>query len=121
MARHPAVYILASRQNGTLYVGVTAHLVNRIWQHRNGTIEGFSRRYRIDRLVYYECYSDMPTAIRREKQIKKWRRRWKLALIERENPYWDDLWECFVLISGFPLPGMTAVHPAGCGFPLSRE
>ena len=87
----PAVYILASRKNGTLYVGVTANLKRRVWEHRQGTIKGFSAKYGVKRLVYYEIHPTMASAIKREKQIKAWRRSWKVALIEKENPEWNDL------------------------------
>jgi putative endonuclease len=92
MSKQPAVYILASARNGSLYVGVTAFLLPRISLHREGTVPGFTERYGIHRLVHYEWLPDLPTAIRREKQIKGWKRAWKIALIERGNPYWRDLW-----------------------------
>ena len=88
----PAVYILASQRNGTLYIGVTSHLVQRIWQHKNDLIEGFTEKYGVYGLVYFELLDDMPSAITREKQLKKWNRAWKLALIEKQNPTWQDLW-----------------------------
>ena len=88
----PAVYILASSRNGTLYVGVTGALVVRISLHRDGTVPGFTQQYGIHRLVFYEWHEDMESAIRREKRIKEWHRAWKLALVERTNPYWRDLW-----------------------------
>ena len=93
MTKQPAVYILASKQNGTLYVGVTSNLQQRAWQHKNDLVEGFTKQYRIHLLVYYEVHADMVSAITREKQIKKWNRAWKLKLIEKENPHWKDLWE----------------------------
>ncbi len=93
MDRQPAVYILASACNGTLYVGVTSDLPTRIWQHRNDLIMGFTRKYRIHTLVYYEIHESMLAAIAREKQLKKWERFWKLRLIEAGNPQWLDLWE----------------------------
>jgi putative endonuclease len=83
MVRQPAVYILANRRNGTLYIGVTSDLLKRAWQHRNDITEGFTKRYGIHRLVHYELYEDMVSAITREKQMKKWNRSWKLELIER--------------------------------------
>lgn len=92
MDRQPAVYILASRRNGTLYVGVTGNLRKRIWEHKQDLVEGFTKRYQVHDLVLYELYDDMSTAITREKQIKKWNRAWKLRLIERSNPEWKDLW-----------------------------
>jgi putative endonuclease len=90
--KQPAVYMLASRRNGTLYTGVTSDLVKRIWEHRNDIVEGFTKRYGVHSLVYFELHDDMPEAIRREKQIKKWNRAWKIELIERTNPQWQDLW-----------------------------
>ena len=90
--KQPAVYLLSSRPNGTLYVGVTSNLVQRVWQHREGLIEGFSRRYNVKILVWYEQHETMHSAIAREKAIKKWNRDWKLRLIEESNPQWRDLW-----------------------------
>jgi putative endonuclease len=89
----PAVFILASRRNGTLYIGVTSNLQARIWQHKNGTHEGFTKKYNVHMLVYHELHGDMPAAITREKQLKKWNRAWKLRLIEEGNPEWRDLWD----------------------------
>jgi putative endonuclease len=91
--RQPAVYVLASKRNGTLYIGVTSDLRKRVWEHRSDVVDGFTKRYGIHRLVYYELYADMESAIRREKQMKKWNRAWKLELIEQHNPIWQDLWE----------------------------
>ena len=88
----PAVYILASQRNGTLYIGVTSNLVQRIWQHKNDLAEGFTEKYSVHGLVYFELLDDMLSAITREKQLKKWNRAWKLALIEKQNPTWQDLW-----------------------------
>jgi len=93
MSKQPAVYILASKRNGTLYVGVTSNLQKRAWEHKNDLIEGFTKKYAVHRLVYYELHEDMVSTIRREKQMKKWNRGWKLELIERENPDWRELWE----------------------------
>jgi putative endonuclease len=84
---------LASKQNGTLYIGVTNDLVERVWQHKNDMTEGFSKKYAIHKLVYYELHRDMVAAITREKQLKKWYRAWKLELIEKQNPQWKDLWD----------------------------
>jgi putative endonuclease len=86
MERQPAVYILASNQNGTLYVGVASDLAKRVWEHKNDLVEGFTKKYRVHRLVYYEIHADMLSAITREKQLKKWNRVWKLELIEEKNP-----------------------------------
>ena len=91
--RQPCVYILASRRNGTLYIGVTSRLIQRTWEHQHGMVEGFTKRYQVHRLVYYEPHVDMTTAIVREKQLKKWNRAWKIRLIEEKNPYWKDLWD----------------------------
>ena len=84
------VYLLASRRNGTLYVGVTSDLVKRVWQHKNDLVEGFTKRYGVHTLVWYEVHESMESAIRRERAIKEWKRAWKLALIEKENPTWRD-------------------------------
>ena len=91
MERQPCVYILASRPHGTLYIGVTSNLLARLIQHRDGTFEGFTSRYDVTRLVWYETADTMAAAIRREKQLKKWNRDWKLRLIEETNPQWLDL------------------------------
>ena len=89
----PCVYILASQRNGTLYVGVTGDVAKRVWEHRSGAVPGFTRQYAVHMLVYVEFHEAMPDAILREKQIKKWRRAWKLALIEEGNPDWRDLYQ----------------------------
>ena len=93
MTKQPAVYILASGERGTLYVGVTGNLKLRIWEHREGQVDGFTKKYGVKRLVWYEWFPDFPSAIQREKQIKKWSRAWKLELIENHNPEWHDLWD----------------------------
>jgi len=87
------VYILASDRNGTLYIGVTGSLAHRIWQHRNGTADGFTKRYGVTKLVHAEEFGDIHLAIAREKALKKWRRIWKLDLIEQANPEWCDLFD----------------------------
>lgn len=92
MVRQPAVYLLASGRNGTLYLGVTSNLVQRVWQHRTSAVDGFSARYDVHLLVWFEVHDTMASAIAREKRIKKWRRAWKADLIESANPYWRDLW-----------------------------
>src|SRR6185437_15672816 len=89
----PCVYILASGRNGTLYIGVTSHIERRAWEHRSDFVEGFTKRYGVHRLVYVEFHATMPLAIQREKQLKNWRRAWKLRLIEQANPQWRDLYE----------------------------
>jgi len=91
MQKLPCVYILASRRNGTLYVGVTSDLSNRVWEHKNDLVEGFTKRYGVHMLVWYEVHETMESAIQREKNIKKWNRKWKLPLIEQLNPLWHDL------------------------------
>jgi putative endonuclease len=90
--KRPCVYVLASKRNGTLYIGVTADLVKRAWEHREQLVEGFTRKYGVHNLVYYEMHEDMIGAITREKQIKRRRRAWKLRMIESMNPEWQDLW-----------------------------
>ena len=96
MDRHPAVYILASKRNGTLYIGVTSDLVKRIWEHKNNVVEGFTKRYGIHTLVWYELHESMQSAIEREKKLKEWKRAWKMELIEASNPNWHDLYETIV-------------------------
>ncbi|MFX4087843.1 GIY-YIG nuclease family protein [Sphingobium yanoikuyae] len=97
----PTVYMLASRRNGTLFIGVTSDLIKRLYEHRNGLIEGFTKDYGVRRLVCFEPHESMDSAILREKRIKKWNRQWKIELIEAGNPDWDDL----ALGFGFaPLP-----------------
>ncbi len=92
MERQPSVYILSSKRNGTLYTGVTSNLIKRIWQHKNHAIEGFTKKYSIHFLVWYELHETMESAIQKEKNIKDWKRAWKLKLIEERNPVWDDLY-----------------------------
>ena len=105
MIGSPALYILCSAPNGTLYIGVTSELAKRIWQHREAFVEGFTKTYQVHRLVYFEQYDRMEDAILREKQLKKWRREWKIRLIENSNPQWRDLYS----------------EIAGAGFPPARE
>jgi len=110
MERDPTVYIVANLFHGTIYTGVTSNLLQRIWQHREGTFGGFTAERGCKRLVWFESGGSMEGAIRREKQIKNWRREWKVALIERDNPTWRDLAEDF----GFePLIGRKAGAVAG--------
>ncbi|MFO8009239.1 MAG: GIY-YIG nuclease family protein [Dehalococcoidia bacterium] len=87
------VYILSSKRNGTLYIGVTNDLIRRVYEHRNGNVAGFTRDYGVNRLVHYEKCGDVREAITREKQLKNWRRRWKVDLIQQENPDWKDLYD----------------------------
>ena len=96
MTRHPAVYLLASRRNGTIYIGVTSSLAKRVWEHKNDVVEGFTKRYGVHQLVWYELHETMESAIRREKAIKEWKRKWKLDLIEKFNPEWEDLYASIV-------------------------
>ena len=91
--RTPCVYILASKPKCVLYIGVTSNLVQRVWQHKNDLVEGFTKRYRIHKLVWYEVYETMESAISREKALKKWNRAWKVELIEKGNPLWLDLYD----------------------------
>lgn len=92
MASQPCVYILTSKRRGTLYVGVTSNLVQRVWQHRQKLESGFTKQYSIQTLVHYELHSTMIDAITREKRLKRWNRKWKVRLIEKSNPDWKDLW-----------------------------
>ncbi|MCX5819098.1 MAG: GIY-YIG nuclease family protein [Deltaproteobacteria bacterium] len=95
------VYILASKKNGTLYVGVTNDLIRRVYEHKNNLVGGFTKKYRVKNLVYFEACEDIRAAIQREKNIKKWKRQWKIDLIEKNNPDWKDLYS--VIVDGFPL------------------
>ena len=117
----PVVYLLASRRCGTLYVGVTSNIVQRIWQHREGLVDGFTRRYQVKRLVWYERHEAMLSAISREKAIKRWRRQWKLELVERMNPDWRDLWPDIASESAVT-PARGGIHDgwSADGSPLSR-
>ena len=91
--KSPAIYIMANRYRGTLYIGVTSNLVARASQHRQGLVDGFTRKYGLHSLVFYEPHATMENAIRREKQIKDWKRAWKIALIETSNPQWKDMFD----------------------------
>ncbi len=102
--KQPCVYILASDRMGTLYIGVTSNLVARLHQHRSGSIPGFSKQYAIHRLVRFEMFGDMETAIAREKQLKRWHRPWKINLIQSDNPDWVDL------APGLGLPPLTVTQ-----------
>lgn len=101
------VYIMASKRNGTLYIGVTSDLIKRVYEHKNDLIDGFTNKYKVHQLVHYEIVNDINSAIRREKQLKKWNRKWKIRLIEELNAEWNDLY--------FKLTGEKN------GFPPSRE
>ncbi|MGH9893744.1 MAG: GIY-YIG nuclease family protein [bacterium] len=117
--KQPAVYILASRRNGTLYTGVTSDLVKRVWEHRSNLIEGFTKRYGVHSLVYFELHGDMYQAIQREKQIKKWNRAWKIELIEKTNLQWRDLWPS--LTGGDNLDSRLRGNDSGEGKPCLRD
>lgn len=94
--RQPAVYILASKRKGTLYIGVTSDLVKRIWEHRNNMVGGVTKRYGVHHLVWYELHENIESAIQREKGLKEWKRVWRLKLIERTNPDWQDLYHTVI-------------------------
>ena len=89
--KQPCVYMMASKRNGTLYIGVTSNLLQRVWYHKQGLVEGFTKRYGVHTLVWYEPHETMVAAIGREKALKEWKRSWKLELIEKHNPDWQDL------------------------------
>jgi putative endonuclease len=117
--KQPAVYLLASQRNGTLYVGVTSDLIKRIWQHRNHVVEGFTAKCHVELLVWFEQHESMVSAIGREKAIKKWNREWKLNLIEKSNPDWQDLWP---VITGEALDSRLRGNDEGStGFPPAQE
>ena len=100
--KQPAVYMLASDRNGTLYIGVTSDLVRRVWQHKQHVVPGFTAEYGVHRLVWYEMHASMEAAILREKRLKKWERVWKIRLIRERNPDWRDLWPQLLGSLGFP-------------------
>jgi len=91
MSKRPCVYMLASRRNGTLYIGVTSDLGKRVWTHKTGAVDGFTKQHAVRTLVYFEIHATMAAAIEREKRLKKWKRRWKLGLIEETHQEWEDL------------------------------
>lgn len=91
--KQPAVYMLASKKNGTLYIGVTSDLIRRIWEHKHDVVEGFTKKYQVHRLVWYELHETMDAAICREKAMKNWKRAWKISRIETVNPDWKDLYQ----------------------------
>jgi putative endonuclease len=93
MIELPAVYIMASKKKGTLYIGVTSDLVKRVWEHKNDLVEGFTKRYNVHNLVWYELHENMDSAIEREKNMKEWKRDWKINLIIKTNPNWNDLYD----------------------------
>ena len=91
--KNPAVYILTNQRNGTLYIGVSSDLIQRIYQHKSNAVEGFSKKYQTHMLVYFEQHPTMESALLREKQMKEWKRAWKINLIEKLNPFWKDLYQ----------------------------
>lgn len=93
MTKHYYIYILTNKRNGTLYIGVTNNLKRRIFEHKHNLIDGFSKKYNVHTLVYYEYFTDIRAAIKREKQLKWWKRQWKIDLVEKTNPHWIDLYE----------------------------
>ncbi len=97
------VYILCNKRNGTLYTGVTSGIIKRTYEHKNKLVDGFTKKYNLHRLVWYEIHKTAESAITREKQIKKWERKWKLALIEKDNSGWNDLYDHICENSGFPI------------------
>ncbi len=92
MEKQPCVYILASRKNGTIYIGVTSNLIKRVWEHKNDSVDGFTKKHGVHTLVWYEVHETMESAITKEKAMKEWKRRWKLNAIEKLNPDWRDLY-----------------------------
>ncbi len=94
--KQPAVYILSSKKNGTLYIGVTSDLLKRTFEHRNHLVDGFTKKYGVGILTWYELCENMTEAIQKEKQLKKWKREWKIRLIEEKNPDWIDLYETII-------------------------
>ena len=105
MDKQPAVYILTNKRNGTLYIGVTSDLVKRIWEHKNNVVEGFTKRYGVHNMVWYEVHETMESAIHREKLLKEWKRAWKLELIERNNPRLAGFVPCNCVTGPRFLPG----------------
>ncbi len=87
------VYIMANKPQGTLYIGVTSDIIKRVYEHKNDFVDGFTRKYELKSLVYYEVFDEIAEAIKREKQLKEWQRKWKIELIEKQNPKWEDLYE----------------------------
>ena len=119
----PAVYILASERNGTLYIGVTSDLIKRVWQHKESLADGFTKKYGVKILVWYEQHETMESAIAKEKAMKKWLRKWKLATIEKTNPDWRDLWP-EILGAVVPAPSVipaSPVIPANAGIQQDKN
>ena len=101
------IYILASKKNGTLYIGSTSNLINRVWEHKNKLLRGFTSKYGVDKLVYYEWYDRLEDMVIRERQLKKWKRSWKIELIVQNNPEWGDLYNEVLSDGGY------AIHESG--------
>ena len=101
MRKQYYVYVLASKRNGTIYIGITSNLIQRVWQHKEKFIVGFTKKYNVNKLVYFEADDDVEQAILREKRLKNWRRKWKVDLIEESNPDWKDLYNDLCLEDGF--------------------
>jgi putative endonuclease len=118
--KSPAVYIMASRPNGTLYIGVTSDLHMRVREHKTGKIDGFTKKYGVKTLVYYECYSTMDDAILRESRLKKWKRLWKIRLIEQVNPTWSDLLDERLGLKAFGPSGLERPDSDLLGWPPAR-
>ena len=102
------VYIMASRKHGTLYIGITSDLMRRMWEHKEGAVPGFTKRYKVNKLVHYEVFAEPTIAIQREKSLKRWPRDWKTNLVERDNPEWLDL---YTEMSADPQPAASAMDP----------
>ena len=100
MEKNYYVYILASKRNGTLYIGITSNLIKRVWEHKEKIADSFTKKYDVDKLVYVEYFRDPENAIKRERRLKKYKRQWKINLIEKDNPQWKDLYDVF--LSGYP-------------------
>ena len=115
------VYILASRKHGTLYIGVTSDLIRRIYEHRDGLADGFTRKYGVKRLMHVEEFARIEDAIAREKQLKEWRRDWKIALLERDNPDWDDLAVTTLGFDPLPITSPAIRHPGESRDPRTRN
>jgi putative endonuclease len=119
--KNPAVYILASQRNGTLYIGVTSDLIQRVWQHKEGLADGFSKEHGVKILVWYEQHETMESAISKEKAMKKWLRAWKLKTIEQTNPDWNDLWPEITGVTPqtvIPAPTVVTAH---AGTPQNKK
>jgi len=119
--KQPAVYILASERNGTLYIGVTSDLIKRVWQHRESLAEGFTKTYGVKMLVWYEQHETMESAIAKEKAMKKWLRKWKLATIEKANPDWHDLWPEIIGETPPAVIPAPSVIPANAGIQQDKN